>query len=344
MHRLETNLIHAQELSPYEVVLSRGGLAADRMFEDCGIPSRAVQDSTAMITMRQAYQFAEMGARSAGSEVLGSLAGREVRFSDLGPLGEAVREAPCLCCASERLQAAMHATEPGSRMWIDVCGEVAWLLYRPQVRFPTGGVQAEQFDLQCMLQIVRSVAGASWRPEKVRVSVTPDSVVRRVDEFADAAIDRCRHTTGIAFPIRRCDRPAEHFPPGGATMDAWGVTCTPDAPSQSSAVKAVLCSLSRFGHAPSLDALAGRFGVSGRTMQRALGKEGVSYRDLTGGGMVERAMVLLEQESTPIKAISVELGYTSTNSFVRAFKKAAGVTPGAFRRGERLRPGSSVLR
>ena len=94
----------------------------------------------------------------------------------------------------------------------------------------------------------------------------------------------------------------------------------------------VLESLSKFEHLPSLETMAERLGMHRRTFQRALAGEGTSYSHLTERVLFRRAATLLGDQGLSVTSISVELGYSSPSSFVRAFRRIAGVTPMAYRR------------
>lgn len=77
--------------------------------------------------------------------------------------------------------------------------------------------------------------------------------------------------------------------------------------------------------------MADRFGVNSRTLQRTLAEDDTSYRHISERMMFRRAVDLLADESLSVKTISSELSYSSPNSFIRAFRRIAGVTPGAYR-------------
>ena len=200
------------------------------------------------------------------------------------------------------------------------------------IRFECGGDQAEQYDLQCLLSIIRLAAGPAWTPGKIRVCATSSEVFGEVEEFAACEVHRSRKTTAIAFPLsffsKRLDAPL-----GAMRMKVEGnsdqITFTVNA---TAAVEAVMHSLAGFEAVPVLDSMAERFGVCGRTLQRALEAEGASFRDLIDRLMYRRATNLLMGDKLPIKSIASELGYSSAASFVRAFRRYSGTTPAVFRR------------
>ena len=329
MPRFSTNLVHAQVLTPYATSLGAVGAPVEALFEGCGIPVEAVRDPAALITMFQAYAFAEEGARHLEDPTLGAAVGRQVTFEDLGQLGTVILRSPSLFDASRHLKDAIEASEPGSQCWVEHHRERAWLCYRPLERFEHGGGQAELFDLQCLLAMIRRAAGAGWQPEGVLVSATTESTLSRVEEFAEARVERHASVTAIAFPPALFSRVLER-PEGEGPLSETGTEG--EGPGVLEAVRQLLETLAPHEPVPSLVTVADCFGISGRTLQRCLEAEGTTYRSVVEGWRFRQATRLLSQESIPLKAVAAELGYGSLNSFVRGFRQIAGVTPDVFRR------------
>lgn len=81
----------------------------------------------------------------------------------------------------------------------------------------------------------------------------------------------------------------------------------------------------------SLEQSAKRLGLSTRALQRALKESGTSYRAELRGARVRRAAELLRDPERKITWIAVELGFSSLQHFVTAFRAATGETPTAWR-------------
>ncbi len=84
---------------------------------------------------------------------------------------------------------------------------------------------------------------------------------------------------------------------------------------------------------PALEELAGLLGISARTLDRYLKKEGSSFRDLAIQVRNGRAQKLLLEGRLPISQIAYRLGFTDVANFSRAFRRANGVSPTDFRGG-----------
>ncbi|WP_232072572.1 helix-turn-helix domain-containing protein [Paraburkholderia pallida] len=85
---------------------------------------------------------------------------------------------------------------------------------------------------------------------------------------------------------------------------------------------------------PTLDELARFLGVSPRTLDRNLKKEGSSLRDLSVDVRNGKARRLLLEQTLPISQIAYQLGFTDVANFSRAFRRAHGVSPSDYRRSD----------
>jgi AraC-like DNA-binding protein len=81
-----------------------------------------------------------------------------------------------------------------------------------------------------------------------------------------------------------------------------------------------------------LEDLARRANVSGRTIDRHLKKENLQFRDLSQQVRFERACELLREPNTTILTVALSLGFTEAGNFSRAFRRVVGMTPGEYQR------------
>jgi AraC-like DNA-binding protein len=85
---------------------------------------------------------------------------------------------------------------------------------------------------------------------------------------------------------------------------------------------------------PSSEMIAERLGISSRTLQRKLSKEGTQYKDVLNELRYELAMYFLKNTKLTLENIAYELGYAEARSFYRSFKQWTGETAGAYRAAE----------
>lgn len=87
---------------------------------------------------------------------------------------------------------------------------------------------------------------------------------------------------------------------------------------------------------PSMDALAEKLEMPVYTLRRRLKKEGQALPEIRLQVKRDHACALLAEEDEPIEAIALQLGFSETSAFIRAFKEWTGVTPRTYRQSGRV--------
>jgi AraC-like DNA-binding protein len=82
----------------------------------------------------------------------------------------------------------------------------------------------------------------------------------------------------------------------------------------------------------SISTFARQFAMSGRTLQRRLAAEGVSYQQVVDAARKEAAARYLTDSTLAICEVAYLVGYSEPAPFHRAFKRWYGMTPEKFRR------------
>ncbi len=85
------------------------------------------------------------------------------------------------------------------------------------------------------------------------------------------------------------------------------------------------------GQKPRLEDVAVELRVSTRTLQRRLLEEGITFHDLVEAARREMAQHYLSQPLLELNETAYLLGYEDPNSFIRAFHKWEGTSPGEWR-------------
>lgn len=81
----------------------------------------------------------------------------------------------------------------------------------------------------------------------------------------------------------------------------------------------------------SREALAEAMGSSSRHLARLLEQEGSGYRELLDELRLELARQYLADASQSVEAVALRLNFQESHSFIRWFRREAGVTPGEYR-------------
>jgi AraC-like DNA-binding protein len=102
------------------------------------------------------------------------------------------------------------------------------------------------------------------------------------------------------------------------------------------AVRAAIDASLRHGDA-TLDGTARVLEISGRTLQRHLGRMGTSHSEMLAEIRLKIACRLLVGSSKPLSDIAKFLGYTNASSFSRSFARLMKIQPVVYRRQQRDR-------
>jgi AraC-like DNA-binding protein len=90
---------------------------------------------------------------------------------------------------------------------------------------------------------------------------------------------------------------------------------------------------------PDFEWIAAELNTSPQTLRRRLKQENTSFQEIKDLLRRDMAIYYLARPDLAINDIAFKVGFTEPSTFHRAFKKWTGVTPGAYREGERGGPG-----
>ncbi|MFT7410681.1 MAG: AraC-like DNA-binding protein [Oleispira sp.] len=79
------------------------------------------------------------------------------------------------------------------------------------------------------------------------------------------------------------------------------------------------------------DDIAAQLGMSGRSLQRKLHEQGSSFQKLHDDYRHRHSLQLLANTNLSLMDISLQLGFSESSTFHRAFKRWQGLTPGEYR-------------
>ena len=187
-----------------------------------------------------------------------------------------------------------------------------------------------------MLHDMQATMGLSVKPERV------DLPYPRPPEAA-------AYEAHFGCPVRFGEHEAriwlrnEHLQIKLPTSDAnahamYRTLCDQQLKAQEASVQTladrVLTHLGLFsGSYPGAQAVAHSFGLSERSLRRQLSEEGHSFRDLLGQARYAKARHLLRDTALPVDDIGAQLGYAESSAFIHAFRRWAGQSPNAYRKG-----------
>jgi AraC-like DNA-binding protein len=198
----------------------------------------------------------------------------------------------------------------------------------------------DEFGCAEVVTLIRAFTGVSWDPREVRFAFPEpaDSAAHRdffgcAVLFAQPRTEIHLSTSALALPLLGAD------PSVVAFFESYiekrlGVVPVATSASVADQVKEVLAKNLR-GDVPTLEDVAERLAISGRTLRRRLTVEDTSFQRLVDETRFACARRHLEENHLSVAEVAFLLGFSEPSAFHRAFKRWAGVTPQVYARGAR---------
>ncbi len=181
--------------------------------------------------------------------------------------------------------------------------------------------------LQC--QIIRRLCGRRWAPRLVYLNIPAPGDLRPYQEYFRAPLAFDQGINGLTFASEVLDWPVESSLSSLSTemRVALSADRVEDLKGQ---VRALISSLlaSRRGSAATV---AAALGMSERSLQRKLGREGTSFREIQERVRQSLAINYLREPQFRLTDVAEMLGYADLSVFSRSFKRWFGMSPKQWR-------------
>ena len=280
-------------------------------------------------------RLTQAAAELLGDDCLGLHRGEAWHLGGLGALSYAVLNAPTVATGLRNLDRYGRSHLQGGRIALSVVHAKARLGYELEGAPAELARQHVESAAVVGLRIVQQLAGASWRPQRVVFGHERPRDSAEHERIFDCPVSfgGCEHLR-LEFDARDLERPV----PGADRSLLPIVEQHLDKLLESRCgaglvqdVRTVLAEVLCDG-SPNVRAVARRFGMSVRTLQRRLEEHDVVFRDLVQGVRRELAERYLAERDANLTEVAFLLGYSELSSFDRAFRRWTGSTPVAVRR------------
>lgn len=320
------------EMQPgWKVLISDMGISPADVLKHAGLPADLFARDGTSLSAEQYFDFWRGLEKAAGAVELPLLMGSVISVEAF--------DAPiyaCLCCPD--LNTALRRLSHYKRLICPMILDVVIDNSRTTVTVECGGYNKplprtfSAMELVFFTQMARMATREHVVPLELVTTELPDNLQPYEDWFGARlqAGDKTRITFSAADARRPflTENPAmlnffePHLKRRLYDLDAKA--------SMFERVKSVLLEILPGGQS-AMDEVAARLAVSTRTLQRRLSSEGTSYQQVLKQVREELALYYLKNSSLAAGEISFLLGFHDTNSFIRAFSRWTGKTPGQFR-------------
>ena len=197
------------------------------------------------------------------------------------------------------------------------------------------GRHANEFFVCAIVLQARELSGARFAPARVSFAhPRPADIGELVLQLGTSAIEFGAGKNRLELPGAVLELPIRSADPALLSVldreAAHDLALRPTPRAFMDEVRAAI--EAQLAHsAPSLQAIARIVGTSERTLQRRLGEDGRSFRDVVDEVREKLARTYLNELGLSLGEVAYRLGYAEVSAFLRAFKRWTGLTPSQFR-------------
>ena len=291
---------------------------------------------TARIPLRSFVELFEWLAKELRRPNLGLELSERGGPQTIGTVGYLFFESKDLEAALTNLGKYLFAVQEGSRFYLEIDGEYAFVDYGITEDHITNRRQDSEYSVGSTWNLIKQFT--AWDCQLTMVEFEhdkgehSDAILRRI--FGAPVLFRRRanrlhfRTSLLRAPSRSAD--PFLFP----ILESHIRNMSADAPNLQSFADRVRRELTHevLGQGLRARAIATRLGVSEATLHRRLGRENTSFKKLHDSAAKSFAELLISQESLPVATIASRLGYSETAALTRAFHRWYGMSPRQYRR------------
>jgi AraC-like DNA-binding protein len=186
--------------------------------------------------------------------------------------------------------------------------------------------------LVATLSFARWLLGREITPLKLTFSHAENEGIEQYQAFFGCGLEFNSAENSILFSSLLLEEALPGFDQGLATMHEQMADNQLQRLTEPDIIARVQEQLSLIGQESlSRDEIAAQLAMSGRSLQRKLQEQGSSFQKLHDEHRHQRSLQLLAHDNLSLLDISLQLGFSESSTFYRAFKRWQGVTPGEYR-------------
>jgi AraC-like DNA-binding protein len=301
------------------------------LLESFGVTQSMMAKPMTPIPLALHGQIMQAAADAIGRDDFGLLLGQRATLQNAGPLRLLVHNA-------RTTREAVEALVRYQGLWyhgivVDMTSDQGYACLSVSVegKFP-GRDQLMTGYLAALVKHLEGIFPRNWRPAQVHISYRRPRMAEQYARFFRSPVlyDQPRHAVFFAESVLDETRPGSQQMLDSFLREYMGELEAREQTDFVSRVRHVIESLLASGECSAVR-VAEMFAIHRVTLHRYLREQGTTFEDLLDDARRNLASRMLEQTDLPVAEIAAALGYGAAGSFVRAFKRWHGVTPGAGR-------------
>jgi AraC-like DNA-binding protein len=314
------------------LVLAELGFDPAAVLAEVGVDARLFDDPNNLIRDALIGQALVHCVARTGCEDFALRVGRHGRLASLGLVGTLTASAPDVGAGLRVLSHFLSLNDGGAVLSLTTEGSFSSLNYAIYEGGIEGTRQIHQMVSAVACNVLRDLCGPDWAPSEVLIPCRRPRDVHPFRDFFRAPLRFDSARLSLVFPHRWLEYPLRSADPAlhavlGAQAAIFEELASPGLPSQ---VRRVMRNLLLEGKG-SIEAVARRFSMHRRTLDRHLDASGSSFRTLADETRFEVACQLLRDTQMAVGEIATSLHYGDSSAFAHAFRRWSGETPTRWR-------------
>jgi AraC-like DNA-binding protein len=336
--RMPVPFVRSSSVTPFIAFCDSLGMPTARICRQARLPSSALKRPDSLVSLHSCYRFLDAVIEAEGLPELGFLVAERSSPFQLGRLGEMLRRSETLAdylCNGARF-VSTHGNA-GVRVILAPDNGALRVSFAVLDAPGLGPATVDLHTLMLTLGVLREVIGGKWQPEEIRLRVGTERLLERLDfPFHSRIVLGAEKTSfsvahkllSIPMPMGLARESGSSGESGSGRQAAQLQPLPEDFPTS---IDLLLRSMLDEGTAD-VHSVAEACGMSARGLQRHLASSGTSFRERLSASRVGLARHWLASSDLPVAEIAADLGYSDASNFSRAFSRATGQSPQAFRR------------
>jgi AraC-like DNA-binding protein len=321
----------------YAEACERAGLDAKALVRAVGVDRRIFTDPEYRLPADKVYELLERAVEASGVETFGLQMSQGRRLPDYGPIS--------LLLMHERTPREVLLTFVRYQRMLNEALIIhlddvddATMALRIELLSDVGAPRRQAYELAIAtyVEVFRGPNGPVIRPLAVHFTHGPPADLAVHRAMLGPAIHFHSTFNGLICSRAQLDAPNPFYEPGLLKHAEQFVRTLPFAQHDSltTNVERAIQRALPDGNA-SIALVAARLGVTERTLQRQLSRDGVDFSRLLNDTRRDQAVRYVDNPTLPLGEVAGLLGYRQETSFARWFAAEFGVTPSAWRAGRR---------
>lgn len=301
-----------------------------------GLAESDLTDATVRLTLRQEIKaienFVSLAPRRAG---IGVEVGKRFHVNAFGIWGFAILTSPTVRASIETAIEFTKLSFVIADMFLEEAGEEYRLRF--DMSALPDAIRAYVLERHCYIALLFfGEYLQEWQYEEFRIETTLDDLTysAQLAEILKIDVTAGSESDALCFPASIIDGPLKKFDP--VTLKFCLDQCRDlledldgSLPPWSSKIRDMV--LEDIGKECKIEEMASRLSITDRTLRRRLADEGTTFREVYTNARLTIAQQLLKTAGLTVETVSWRVGYSEPASFVRAFSRKFGVTPGSVR-------------